>query len=139
MWNENSSWFNKKTKFLLITKKYTMKKLLLSSVIMLGVCGIATAQTDAKAQSAQKNTFSTAPTPQKSAIPASDAAVAQTDQGTTAPVVAAKKAPLTKAEVVAASFNNNNALSPDQEAALRKEKLAKANQATAPTTGKKHN
>ncbi len=54
-----------------------MKKLLLSSIIMLGVCGIAAAQTDAKLakqkQVASASTISAAPTPQKAAImPASD-------------------------------------------------------------------
>ena len=54
-----------------------MKKLLLSSVIMLGVCGIASAQTDSKFnKKAQTTTTSAgAPTPQKAAImPASDVA-----------------------------------------------------------------
>lgn len=52
-----------------------MKKLLLSSVIMLGVCGIAAAQTDSKfnKKAQTTNTSVTAPTPQKAAImPASD-------------------------------------------------------------------
>ena len=51
-----------------------MKKLLLSSVIMLGVCGIASAQTDSKFnKKPQTTTSAAAPTPQKAAImPSSD-------------------------------------------------------------------
>jgi hypothetical protein len=56
-----------------------MKKLLLSSLIMFGVCGIASAQTDAKVKqnAAPTTSFSTASgatAPQKSTVASSDAA-----------------------------------------------------------------
>jgi cytoskeletal protein RodZ len=61
-----------------------MKKILLSSIIMLGICGIASAQTGSKSSKKQlagstsaTSTSAAAPTPQKAAVmPASDAAVA---------------------------------------------------------------
>ncbi|MEO7308180.1 MAG: hypothetical protein ABIR78_03640 [Ferruginibacter sp.] len=49
-----------------------MKKLLLSSIIMFGICGFVTAQnaTDSKLKKAGTTTSSVAPTPQKSAVAA---------------------------------------------------------------------
>lgn len=119
-----------------------MKKLLLSSIIMLGVCGIATAQTDAKAKPAEKNAPSAALTPQKSTISASDvdaaAAPAQNDDGTVK--VAAKTAPVSKAEAVAASVKTDDMITPAELAKLKEEKLAKANAPEAPKKiGKKQN
>lgn len=107
-----------------------MKKLLLSSVIMLGVCSIATAQADTKVSPAPKNTFATAAssTPQKSTVAASDVApVAQTDKA-----VPANAPTLTKAEAVAASVRADGTVSPADEAKQREEKLAKANEPAAP-------
>ena len=58
-----------------------MKKLLLSSIIVLGVCGIASAQTDARSakekQIAAASTSAAAPTPQKAAIMPVNDVVAQ--------------------------------------------------------------
>ena len=53
-----------------------MKKLLLSSIIMFGVCGIAAAQkgTDSKVKTRTQTTSSIAPAPQKSATAAQAAA-----------------------------------------------------------------
>ena len=86
------------------TKKYTMKKLLLSSVIMLGVCGIAAAQTDSKANKQAQVAASTAaaPTPQKAAImPASDdvavpATKTSADKQAAADAAAVPPSPVTK-------------------------------------------
>ena len=58
-----------------------MKKFLLSSIIMLGVCGVVNAQTSGKTKKNEVNPTSTSaaatPTPQKAAImPSDEAAVA---------------------------------------------------------------
>ena len=88
-----------------------MKKILLSSIIMLGVCGAVSAQTTAKGKRTDASVASTsaaAPAPQKAAvIPASDdaAPVATPATRTTADkeaAAAAPAAPQTKAQIKAA-------------------------------------
>jgi hypothetical protein len=53
------------------SKTNTMKKLLLSSIIMFGVCGFVTAQnaTDSRLKKAATPTNSISPAPQKAAVP----------------------------------------------------------------------
>ncbi len=118
-----------------------MKKLLLSSIIMLGVCGIASAQTDSKV--AQKHlgttTTSAAPvsTPQKAAImPASDVAVttaaaaSDKEAATTTSAAAPKPARVNKTTVNAAGV-----VVPSDDV-KREEKMAKVNAANAAPTGR---
>lgn len=118
-----------------------MKRFLLSSIIMLGVCGIASAQTGSKFnKKAQATTTSTvAPTPQKAAImPTSDAAV-----GTPAiaeDINAASTSTKTKAAeaTTGTSVNAAGVAVPNDDAARREAKLAAAKAANAPKPGKQN-
>lgn len=81
-----------------------MKKILLSSIIMLGVCGAVNAQTGSKFKKNEASTSAAAPAPQKAAImPASDAApVAAPAERTAADkAAAADVAPATPAQTKA--------------------------------------
>jgi|GWRWMinimDraft_12_1066020.scaffolds.fasta_scaffold64513_1 hypothetical protein len=127
-----------------------MKKLLLSSIIMFGVCGFVTAQnaTDSrvsKKSQAAATTNAAAPTPQKAAImPVSDA-VSATPVATSDDVQAASKtAPVaTNKYGVAIPATTVNAAgevvpSTDSDAARREAKMAAAKAANAPKTGKQN-
>lgn len=117
-----------------------MKKLLLSSVIMLGVCGIATAQTDAKlAKQPAATSAAPALTPQKAAVmPASDAAVApaatSTDQQAAAAPAAPKAARVAKTE--AASVDAAGVAVPSNDAAKKEAKMAAVKASNEQRTGK---
>ena len=120
-----------------------MKKLLLSSIIMFGVCGFVTAQnaTDSKAsRKAQAATTTTvAPTPQKAAImPASDAAVAApiaiSDDARAASKIAPAGTVKTTDAVSSTSVNAAGEVVP----ASKEAKMAAAKAANAPKTGKQN-
>jgi len=117
-----------------------MKKLLLSSVIMLGVCGIATAQTDSKlAKQQATNAATPALTPQKAAImPASDAAVASSDDKEAA-AAATRTATQTAKKTQATSVDATGVVVPDDQAAKREAKLAAGKAASAQKPGKHQN
>ena len=114
-----------------------MKKFLLSSIIMLGVCGIASAQTDSKMNRktpAATTSAAAAPTPQKAAImPASDAAVAApaatTDDRVAATGIAVKT---TDASASATTVNAAGEVVPVIDAKRREAKMAAAKAANAP-------
>jgi hypothetical protein len=118
-----------------------MKKFLLSSIIMLGVCGIASAQTDSKAAKVKAQTAaaaSTAPsfTPQKAAVmPASDVAAPVTSTDVEA-AAATRVATQTAQKAEATSVNAAGEVVPDNDAARREAKMAAAKAANAPKTGK---
>lgn len=121
-----------------------MKKFLLSSIIMLGVCGIASAQTDSKAakqkQQAATTTSAAAPTPQKAAImPESDlapAAAATTSDDKTAATNRSATQTAQKAE--ATSVNAAGEVVPSTDAQRKEAKMAAAKAANAPATGKQN-
>ncbi len=117
-----------------------MKKILLSSIIMLGVCGIASAQTDSKFnKKAQSTTTSAvAPTPQKAAImPASDAVVAQPVATSDDKVAASPIAPVKTTDAVASTtVNAAGEVVPATDAARREAKMAAAKAANAQKPGK---
>lgn len=125
---------------LLITKNYKMKKLVLSSIIMLGVCGIASAQTDsklAKQKQASTSSSSAALTPQKAAFtPASDVVTApavatatSTDQEAAA---ATKSATQTAQKAESTTVNAAGEVVPATDAKRREAKMAAAKAANAP-------
>ena len=111
-----------------------MKKLVLSSVIMLGVCAIATAQTGKMNQKPQAtSTSSAAPTPQKAAVmPASDATVVSpattSDDRAVATGTAAKT---TDASSAVTTVNAAGEVVPVTDA-RREAKMAAAKAANAP-------
>jgi hypothetical protein len=112
-----------------------MKKLLLSSIIMFGVCGFVTAQsaTDSKLrQASTKPTTTTAatPTPQKSAVVSDQRPVAINADGTAAP--ASDLATPTKTRAV----QTTNAKVSQTDADLAKKKEIEEAKATAPATKK---
>jgi hypothetical protein len=127
-----------------------MKKFLLSSIIMLGVCGAVSAQsaTGAKAKkndmsaptvgAASSTTATAAPTPQKAAImPASDAAAiapaTTDDQAASAPAPARVKN-ITPATTV----NAAGEVVPNDDAKRVEAKMAAAKAANAQKTGKQN-
>ena len=84
-----------------------MKKILLSSIIMLGVCGAVNAQNATgskltKQAEASTSTSAVSPTPQKAAITPVSAAVAAPAEKSITDKEAASTAPKTKAEIKAA-------------------------------------
>ena len=124
-----------------------MKKLVLSSIIMLGVCGIASAQTDSKVkqkhpEAATTSAAAPALTPQKAAImPASDVAVSvdgviATDKqaASTTSATASKAARVAKTE--ATTVNAAGIAVPTDDAKRRAEKMAAIKAANAAQTGK---
>lgn len=123
-----------------IIKNYTMKKLVLSSVIMLGVCAIATAQTDSKMNKKPQATSTSpaAPTPQKAAImPASDAAVAATvstadDVKAVSPATTVVKT--NDASSAVTTVNAAGEVVPVNDAQRREAKMAAVKAANAPVT-----
>lgn len=104
-----------------------MKKLLLSSIIMLGVCGIASAQTDSKLAKTGSGAAPAA-TPQKSAIMTADGRTATAE--VTAPITAADvdAAPAAKPARIAKSdattVNAAGEVVPATDAKRRDEKMA---------------
>jgi hypothetical protein len=129
-----------------------MKKFLLSSIIMLGVCSIAFAQSSSapkggvlvgdKSGKMKNQTSATssaaAPTPQKAAVmPASDvAAPAATseDKAPTAPAAAVK----TTDAVSSTTVNAAGEVVPDSDAARKEAKMAAAKAANAQKPGKQN-
>ncbi len=121
-----------------------MKKLVLSSIIMLGVCGIASAQTDSKVkqkhpEAATTSAAAPAFTPQKAAImPASDAVVAtdvtSTDKQAATTATSPKAARVAKTE--ATTVNAEGVVVPTDDSKRRAEKMAAIKAANAAPTGK---
>ena len=113
-----------------------MKRFLLSSIIMLGVCGIASAQSDSKMNRktpAATTSAAAAPTPQKAAImPASDAAVAAlastTDDKAAATGTAVKATDVTSA---ATTVNAAGEVVPVSDAQRKEAKMAAVKAANA--------
>lgn len=114
-----------------------MKKFLLSSIIMLGVCGAANAQTGAKTKkndlsAAGTSTSAAAPTPQKAAvIPQSDAVAPAATTRTAADKEAASVAPVTRiktkpAQVQAPATVNAAGVVVSDEEKVKAEKAAAA-------------
>ena len=136
--------------FLFITKNYTMKKLVLSSIIMLGVCGIASAQTDSKLkqkhpEAATTSAAAPAFTPQKAAImPATDVvgstdAIVATDKeaAVAASVATPKGARVAKTEATTVNAAGVVVPAPTSDDAKRREaKMAAQKAANAAQTGK---
>ena len=125
-----------------------MKKLLLSSIIMLGVCGIASAQTDSKVKQKHMQATSTsaaapALTPQKSAImPASDAAastdgiVTDKEAATASPATSSKAARVAKAEANVVNAEGVAVPNATSDAKRKEEKMAAVQAANAAPKGK---
>ena len=126
-----------------------MKKLVLSSIIMLGFCGIASAQTDSKLkqkhpEAATTSAVAPAFTPQKAAImPASDAAVAADvnaiDKGVATPAspTSPKAAHVAKTEATSVDAAGVVVPAPTTDDAKRRaEKMAAIKAANAAQTGK---
>jgi hypothetical protein len=123
-----------------------MKKLLLSSVIMLGICGIASAQTGSKLAKQTATTSSAAPTPQKSASAvasdvAAPAAVVNTtsddQQAASATPAKTVRVAKTEARAQATTVNAAGEVVPASDAKRVEEKVA-ANKAAATKTGKQN-
>ena len=125
-----------------------MKKLLLSSIIMFGICGFVTAQnaTDSKLAKNRTTTTTTAaaPTPQKSAVEATpslttnaDAAAPASDKlnPQAAPVAAGKQARVSKTEA-ATAVNADGTVVPTDEMIQKKKEAANA--APVPTKVKQN-
>jgi hypothetical protein len=129
-----------------------MKKILLSSIIMLGVCGIASAQTGSAPQGGVlvgdkagklKNQTSTttsaaAPTPQKAAImPSSDAAVAAPVTTSDDKAATSAIAPVKATDAVSSTtVNAAGEVVPATDAARREAKMAAVKAANEQKPGK---
>lgn len=116
-----------------------MKKFFLSSIIMLGVCGIAAAQTDSKAaklkQQSATSTNAAAPTPQKAAIMPENDAAPTTASATTSDDKAAatnRSAAQTAQKAEATKVNAAGEVVPNDDAKRREAKMAAAKAANAP-------
>ena len=111
-----------------------MKKLLLSSIIMLGICGIATAQTarDSKAKLAPASTTSATATPQKAAWATNENVVIVNADGTTAATN-----DVTAPDTKVAQSDKKAALQVSQtDADIAKKKEMEAAKTAAPATKK---
>lgn len=112
-----------------------MKKLLLSSIIMLGVCGIASAQTDSKLakQKQAATTSSAASTPQKAAImSASDAAPVAVAPATSDDVQATRSQTQTARKAEATKVNAAGEVVPNTDVQRKQAKIDAAKAANAP-------
>lgn len=115
-----------------------MKKFLLSSIIMLGVCGIASAQTDSKMNRktpAATTSAAAAPTPQKAAVmPASDAVSATVTTSDDVKAASPSKTDVKAADAVvtATTVNAAGEVVPVSDAQRKEAKMAAAKAANAP-------
>ena len=114
-----------------------MKKFLLSSIIMLGVCGIASAQTDSKMnrKTPAATTSAAAPTPQKAAImPAAEAVSATVTTSDDVKAAAPAKTDVKAADAVvtATTVNAAGEVVPASDAQRKEAKMAAAKAANAP-------
>jgi len=112
-----------------------MKKLLLSSIIMFGICGFVTAQnaTDSKLRQAstkQTTTSAATATPQKAASATSEKAPVMNADGTAAPAPTNAVAPTTK------RVRSTDAKVSQTDADLAKKKEIEEARATAPADKK---
>ena len=111
-----------------------MKKLLLSSIIMFGICGFVTAQnaTESKFKKAETttNTFTTA-TDAKKQAEADAKKPAETDVKSKADIPASDKAAAAKAEVPTKVNENGEVVTDEVAAKKQQEKMAAAKAANA--------
>jgi hypothetical protein len=115
-----------------------MKKFLLSSIILLGVCGAANAQTSGKTKKNEMSAASAvaAPTPQKAALaPAAESVVAPASTtpsdkqaAQTAPVtrIKSKPAQTTTTAAAPATVNAAGVVVPSEEEKIKADKAEKA-------------
>ena len=125
-----------------------MKKLLLSSIIMFGICGFVTAQnaTGSKlGKTTATTTTSAAPTPQKSALePTATPALTTSDaqpasdkvNPPAAPVATGKAARVQKTEAAATAVSADGTVTNTDAQDAQKKQAARA---VAPASVKKHN
>jgi hypothetical protein len=111
-----------------------MKKLLLSSIIMFGICGFVTAQnaTGSKLGKTTTTTTSAAPTPVKSAVEATPALTTSDAQPASdkvnppaAPVATGKNARVAKTDAATAISADGTVITTDEMIQKKKEAAAK--------------
>lgn len=119
-----------------------MKKLLLSSIIMLGACAVVSAQTDAKAAKQKQQLPAAAPAIQKAPVmPVSDVApvvASDADANAAAAPVTTQRVIKTAADKAAAVKANAAEAVPNSDARAIETKKAAAKAANAPKTGKQN-
>jgi hypothetical protein len=120
-----------------------MKKILLSSLIMLGVCGIAAAQTDTKAAKPNQpatTTIAAAPAPQKAAVAAENdlGTIPVTTTDKEAAATSPRSATQTAQKAEATSVNAAGEVVPTNDAKRKEAKMAAAKAANAQPAGKQN-